>query len=117
MTQPAPFPPLLWPPSSKPHRGPLILSIGIAGILVTIVGYLLCCTISPLLPAVFALPLGTLAWTLGNVDLNQMTDGLRNPDGYNLTLAGKISGIISVLLASGLVAIALMGAVFFYFAD
>ena len=65
---------------SLPHRGPLILVLGILGIV--------CCVIC-----------GIVAWAMANNDLRQMDTGLRDPAGRGLTQAGKICGIVSVVLA------------------
>lgn len=64
----------------KPHRGVLILVLGILG--------LVCCFI-----------LGIVAWVMGNTDLKEMDAGRMDPTGRGLTQAGKICGIISVVLA------------------
>lgn len=63
----------------KPHRGTMILVFGILSIV--------CC-------AVF----GIIAWVMGNGDLKQMDEGTMDPDGRQLTQAGKICGIIGVAL-------------------
>ena len=62
-----------------PHRGTLILVLGILGIV--------CCCIC-----------GIVAWVMGNTDLRQMAEGRMDPSGQGLTQAGKICGIISVVL-------------------
>jgi hypothetical protein len=68
------------PPSNlAPHRGVLILILGIAGIV--------CCFIA-----------GIVAWILGNKDLEEMAQGRMDPTGQGLTQAGKICGIVSVVL-------------------
>ena len=63
----------------KPHRGTMILVFGILG--------LVCCII-------FAI----LAWVMGNNDLKEMDAGIMDPEGKGLTQAGKICGIIGVIL-------------------
>jgi hypothetical protein len=71
----------------KPHRGTLVLVLGI----LSLVG----CTIFTGIPA----------WIMGKNDLNEMDAGQMDPTGRSLTNAGKICGIISVVLAAlGLVA-------------
>jgi hypothetical protein len=62
----------------RPHRGTLILVLGIFG--------LLCCFIP-----------GVIAWVLGNRDLKDMDAGTVDPSGRGMTQAGKILGIISVV--------------------
>jgi hypothetical protein len=70
----------------RPHRGVLILVLGILG--------LVCCFI-----------LGIVAWIMGNTDLREMDAGRMDPSGRGLTQAGKICGIISVVL--GIVGLAI----------
>jgi hypothetical protein len=62
-----------------PHRGVVILVLGIVGIV--------CCVIC-----------GIVAWVMGNNDLRQMAEGKMDPSGQGLTQAGKICGIVSVVL-------------------
>jgi uncharacterized membrane protein YphA (DoxX/SURF4 family) len=64
----------------KPHRGGMILAFGIIGIL--------CCFI-------FAI----LAWVMGKNDLKEMAAGRMDRTGEGMTKAGKIMGMISVILA------------------
>jgi hypothetical protein len=64
----------------RPHRGGAILALGIIGIVV--------CFIT-----------GIIAWVMGSGDLKEMDAGTRDPEGYSLTKAGMICGIISVVLA------------------
>ena len=64
----------------KPHRGTLILVLGILSIVV--------CG-----------PLGIVAWILGNTDLREMDGGLMDPEGRGSTQAGKVCGIIGCILA------------------
>lgn len=68
------------PPSGlQPHRGVLILVLGILGIV--------CCLIT-----------GIVAWVMGNSDLKAMAEGRMDPAGEGLTKAGKICGMIGVIL-------------------
>jgi hypothetical protein len=64
----------------RPHRGTLVLVLGILGIV--------CC-----------MPCGIVAWVLGNQDMKDMAAGTMDPTGMGMTKAGKILGIISVVLA------------------
>ena len=68
------------PQQMAPHRGTLILVLGILG--------LVCCIIC-----------GIIAWVFANTDLREMDAGRMDPSGRSLTQAGKICGIISVVLA------------------
>ena len=62
-----------------PHRGGVILTLGILG--------LVCCFIC-----------GIIAWVMGNNDLREMSGGRMDRSGEGLTQAGKICGMISVIL-------------------
>lgn len=63
----------------KPHRGTLILVLGILGLVV--------CG-----------PLGIVAWIMGSGDLKEMDAGTMDPAGRGTTQAGKICGIIATIL-------------------
>jgi hypothetical protein len=73
---------------AEPHRGPLILTLGIIS-LVTAVIYFLSC---------IGLPLGIVAWVLGHRDLKRMERQEMDPQGKGLTQAGWICGIIGTVL-------------------
>lgn len=82
----------------QPHRGVLILILGILGLVVF-------------------QPLGIVAWILGNTDLKEMRAGRMDPEGEGMTNAGRICGIIatvlmifSVVLVCGCVGIGMIGA-------
>jgi hypothetical protein len=69
----------------KPHRGTLILILGILGLVV--------CG-----------PLAIAAWVMGAGDLKEMDAGTMDPSGRGTTNAGKICGIIgTILLILGIV--------------
>jgi hypothetical protein len=73
----------------KPHRGTLILVLGILSLVV--------CS-----------PLGIAAWVMGSGDLKQMDAGTMDPSGRGNTQAGKICGIIgTILLIIGVIIMAL----------
>ena len=77
----------------KPHRGTLILVLGILGLVV--------CG-----------PLGIAAWIMGNTDIKEMAAGTMDPSGRSNTSAGRICGMIaSILMVIGV----LGGLVFFGF--
>lgn len=65
----------------KPHRGTLILVLGILGL-------------------VICFPLGIAAWVMGNGDLREIDQGLMDPTGRSITQAGKVIGIVATVLAS-----------------
>lgn len=69
----------------KPHRGTLILILGILGLII-------------------CQPVGIAAWIMGNADLKQIAAGTMDPEGKSLTQIGKILGIIAtVFLIIGIV--------------
>jgi hypothetical protein len=63
----------------RPHRGGLILALGILG--------LVCCFIC-----------GIIAWVMGSNDLKEMAAGRMDQSGQGMTQAGKICGMVSVIL-------------------
>lgn len=63
----------------QPHRGVLILVLGILGIVLCVI-------------------CGIVAWVMANADLRQMAAGQMDPAGEGMTKAGKVCGIISVVL-------------------
>ena len=64
----------------QPHRGTLVLVMGILGFLVCFI-------------------CGIFAWVWGNEDVRKMKAGEMDPEGRGLTDAGRVMGIISVVLA------------------
>jgi ferric-dicitrate binding protein FerR (iron transport regulator) len=66
-------------PAAKAHRGGVILALGLIG--------LLACWIC-----------GAFAWSMGNTDLQEMRAGIMDRSGEGLTQAGRICGMISVIL-------------------
>lgn len=74
----SPFEPAL-DQALQPHRGRLILILGILGFLSAGI-------------------LGGLAWHLGNLDLRKMNVGIMDDSGIDKTEYGRILGIISVCL-------------------
>jgi hypothetical protein len=80
-----------------PHRGGLVLALGILGI----VACFIC---------------GIVAWVMGNGDLKAMDNGTMDPSGRSITNAGRICGIIGTCIACagllvycGIGALAMMG--------
>lgn len=63
----------------QPHRGVVVLVLGILGLVVCFI-------------------CGIIAWVMGNNDLRQMDAGAMDPSGRGLTQAGKICGMISCIL-------------------
>jgi hypothetical protein len=65
----------------KPHRGVVVLVLGILGIIPCFI-------------------CGIIAWVMANSDLKEMDAGRMDPAGRGMTQAGKICGIIGVILAA-----------------
>jgi hypothetical protein len=63
----------------KPHRGALVLGLAIAGIL--------CCA-----------PLAFVAYFLGRADLAEIDAGRMDPTGRSTTDAGRIVGLVGMVL-------------------
>lgn len=77
----------------KPHRGTLILVLGILSLII-------------------CYPLGIVTWILANGDLKEIAAGAMDPEGKQLTTIGKILGIIAtVFLGLGVVVGILMAVV------
>ncbi len=76
----------------KPHRGTMILVFSILGWFVCII-------------------FGILAWIWGKQDLQEMDAGVMDPSGRDSTNAGRIIGMISVILALCSLAIGLLIAI------
>ena len=99
--------------TTQPHRGGLILSLGITGLVTTIVGGVgfACCLCLPL--PVVSLGLTLPAWFLGRADLRAMDAGVMDPSGRGVTQAGMITGIIGIVITALLAVVAVVMAVFF----
>jgi hypothetical protein len=69
-------------PPVMPHRGTLILVLGILSIVL----------------GCFGLILGPIAWVMGAGDLQEMRLGRMDREGEGLTNAGRICGIVGTLL-------------------
>ncbi len=65
----------------EPHRGGAVLTLGILGLVVCFI-------------------CGIIAWTMANDDLRKMRAGTMDASGESMTSAGRICGIISVVLAA-----------------
>ncbi len=73
----------------RPHRGGVVLALGILGIVVCFI-------------------CGIIAWVMGNNDLREMAAGTMDPAGRGLTQAGKICGMIGVILTIAVLGIYLL---------
>ena len=79
-----------------PHRGGWILTLGVMS--------LLCCNL-----------LGIAAWLMANADLRLMDNGAMDPAGRGLTVAGKVLGIISLVIFGLMVALKVFVVVLVFF--
>ena len=70
----------------EPHRGTTVLVLGILGLVV--------CQVC-----------GIIAWVMANKDLPKMEAGTMDPEGLGQTKAGKICGIISVILLAVIIVV------------
>lgn len=77
----------------EPHRGGAILALGILGIVLCFI-------------------CGIIAWVMGNNDLGEMAAGTMDPSGRGLTQAGKICGMVGVILVIAGICIWLLIALF-----
>lgn len=78
----SPGAPAFKPPSfSRPHRGGLILTFAILGVL--------CC-----------MPFCIAAWVMGATDLKEIRAGRMDPSGQGMTQAGMIIGIVGTVLGA-----------------
>jgi len=94
---PQPLGPVQFPPGYqgmglRPHRGAMILTFGILGLVICVV-------------------FGIVAWVMGNADLREMAAGTMDRAGEGMTRAGKICGMISTILLIVVVAFWTVGMV------
>jgi hypothetical protein len=73
------------PAPPRPHRGALVLGLGIAGF----------CLLIP----------GICAWVMGRRDLRAMANNEMDRSGEGMTQAGKVCGMISTILLGGAAAL------------
>jgi hypothetical protein len=80
---------------AEPHRGTLILVLGISSIVSSAtLGWLMG------VGGLIGLPLGIATWVMGRRDLIKMRDGAMDDEGKELTKAGWICGIIGTIMGS-----------------
>jgi hypothetical protein len=78
----------------KPHRGGLVLGLGIASLVFS------CGCLGTVL--------GIFAIAMGNKDLAQMDSGAMDPNGRSSTQTGRTLGIIGVAMSLVIIALALV---------
>jgi predicted Zn finger-like uncharacterized protein len=71
-----------------PHRGGAVLTLGIVGLVLTVM---------PAVPLA-GLICAIIAWVMGNTDLAEMRAGRMDREGEGQTNAGRICGIVAVVL-------------------
>jgi hypothetical protein len=100
------------PRAYQPHRGPLVLTLGISSLACGLVSsFGLCCTFFLALNLV-GLPLGVTAWVMGQTDLKKMQAQSMDAGGMSATKGGWVCGIVGTFL--NIVALlCIMGAVVF----
>ncbi len=76
----------------RPHRGGLILALGILGLVVCFI-------------------CGIIAWIMGKNDLKEMEAGTMDLSGRGLTQAGRICGMVSVILPIAVICLWLLMAI------
>lgn len=79
-----------------PHRGGLVFTLGLVGLVLTTACGL-------------GLLSGLPAWILGARDLSRMQAGALDPSGHGITRAGKICGMVATILSLIIVGFALIG--------
>jgi hypothetical protein len=82
----------------KPHRGPLILSFGLIGLIGGLFLF-------------FPTILGVVAWIMGHNDLAEMKNGTMNREGESNTYAGYVTGIIATVIGIAWIAVAFLSLV------
>jgi len=85
-------------PPLKPHRGAVVLVLGILGIAICFI-------------------LGIIAWVMGNKDLAEIDAGRMDPSGRGITQAGKICGIVGVCLQIAVIVLQLLLGIGFFLAS
>ena len=84
----------------EPHRGGLVMGLGIGSAVMGVVGLsAVCCICFAVLPLA-GIPMGAFAWIMGQGDLKKMDQGLLDNDGRGSTQAGYICGIIGTALGA-----------------
>jgi hypothetical protein len=77
----------------RPHRGGVVLALGILGLVVCFI-------------------CGIIAWIMGKNDLREMDSGRMDPSGRGLTQAGRICGMVGVILPIAVICLWLLIAIF-----
>jgi len=102
------------PPShGGPHRGPLVLTLGIIGdVLLLATPLAFCCPFVGWLPILAGLGLCVTALLLGRTDLAKIQAGEMDPAGRGMTMGGFICGVIGTVLHAILLLLTLVWLLF-----
>jgi hypothetical protein len=85
--------------NGQPHRGPLVLTLGIIGdVLLLSAPFALCCPFVFWLPLLVGLGLCVTALLLGRTDLARIQAGEMDPAGRGMTMGGFICGVVGTVL-------------------
>ena len=84
-----------------PHRGGAVLTMGILGLVLSFFQVV----------PVAGLVLAIMAWSMGSTDLAEMRAGRMDPEGEGQTNAGRVCGIVAVVLH--ILVIVVVGGIFF----
>lgn len=85
-------------PSAARGRGATILTLGIVGLVTAILSIVGPCCCLCAFGAPVSVVLGLMAWLMGNADLERVRLGLIDPTGYGQTQAGRVCGIVAVIV-------------------
>ena len=87
--------------SYRPHRGGMVLTLGIIALVMNLFGLIFFCCCYPIGwgADLIAMALGIPAAILGHMDLKAMRDGGMDPSGRGMTQSGYIMAIIAIVLA------------------
>jgi predicted RNA-binding Zn-ribbon protein involved in translation (DUF1610 family) len=83
---------------AEPHRGTLILAMGIISIVAAPMA--VCCSTLGVIVVVPGLALGIAAWRMGHTDLEKMRTGVMDPRGTSTVRAGRNCGITGTILCA-----------------
>ncbi|HXG12973.1 MAG TPA: zinc-ribbon domain-containing protein [Gemmataceae bacterium] len=84
----------------EPHRGTLILILGIGSIACLVLGLIATLLVGPFSIILFlpGLGVGIPSWAMGGRDLSKINARRMDPEGKSMTMAGYIMGIVGTIL-------------------
>jgi predicted Zn finger-like uncharacterized protein len=97
----------------QPHRGPLVLVLGIFSVVNAVATLLVCCVFpfAMFVTAAIAVGLGLPAWILGARDLRQMKQRTMDESGRGATMGGYVCGIIGTISGALMLVLAIVVAI------